>query len=96
MQAAKHDDQPLRGYLATTFSIVSVAIRCGLPPTLSVIVKVSECPDRVHASLSENVEKASPLEVVISIGMSRADKAHARRFATKRAPSIHGMVPSET
>jgi hypothetical protein len=42
------------------------------------------------------VEKASPLEVVISIGMSRADKAHARRFATKRAPSIHGMVPSET
>ena len=31
---------------------------------------------------------ASLTEVVISIGESKADKAHARRFATKRAPSI--------
>jgi hypothetical protein len=35
MQPAKQDDQPLRGYLATTFSMVSVAMRCGFAPALS-------------------------------------------------------------
>ena len=40
---------------------------------------------------------ASLTEVVILIGESKADKAHARRFATKRAPSIQmAEVPSRT
>jgi hypothetical protein len=34
--AAKHDDHSLRGYAATTFSIVDAEMRCGLRPTLSV------------------------------------------------------------